>query len=354
MVLKSPTVKHDIDRILDNRDLFAPLAGRTVLITGVTGLVGSMLCRALTGANDRYGLDIRVVGQARSAGRIAEVLSSVADRTDVSFLYSEDLSLLEHCDYIIHTACPTKSKFFVEHPVETIEASVGSTVRVLEYAKNHPGCKVVYLSSMEQYGVPYEAGQIMTEDRYGIVDHLQVRSCYPESKRMCECYCKAYSHEYGVDVSIARLAQTFGAGAPLTDTRVFMQFARSAINKTDIVLHTEGKSAANFCYISDAVTGLLTVLTKGASGEAYNVCHDTQTKTIAQIAQLVAHQIAGDEIRVVFDIPAERLTYGYAPDVTMQLSSEKLRALGWKPEVGVEDAYRKLIDYINEVETKNE
>ncbi len=345
----SRIVREDIDRVLESRALFEPLRERRVLITGITGLVGSMLARALTAANDRYGLSIRVVGQVRSLERAADVLGELVKREDVS-LFCGELDSAPLCDYVIHTACPTKSKFFVEHPVETIEASVGSTVRVLEYAKKNGIRKVVYLSSMEQYGVPYEPGQIMTEDKYGVVDHLQVRSCYPESKRMCECYCKAYSHEYGVDVSIARLAQTFGAGAPLTDTRVFMQFARSAINKTDIVLHTEGKSTSNFCYISDVVTAILTILAKGASGEAYNVCHDAETRTIAEIARLVAEKVAGGEIKQVFDIPAERSAYGYAPDVTMQLCSEKLRTLGWRPEVGMEDAYRKLIDYIIEVE----
>lgn len=350
----SRIVEQDICRVLNDRALFAPLAGSTVLITGITGLVGSMLCRVLTAANDRYALGLRVIGQARSMDRVRAVLGQTADRADVNFLLADELNSVQACDYIIHTACPTKSRFFVEHPVETIEASVGSTVRVLEYARKNRVRKVVYLSSMEQYGIPYEPGQVMTEDKCGVVDPLQVRSCYPQSKRMCECYCKAYSHEYGVDVTIVRLAQTFGAGAPLNDTRVFMHFARSVINQTDIVLHTEGRSVSNFCYISDAVSGILTAMVKGVSGEAYNVCNDKETRTIAQIAELVAQRIAQGRIKLVFDIPEERNTYGYAPDATMRLCSDKLRQLGWEPKISMEDAYRKLIDYIVEVEAEDE
>ena len=86
---------------------------------------------------------------------------------------------------------------------------------MLELAKKNSAA-LVYLSSMEQYGVPYIPGEVMTEDKVGIIDHLNVRSCYPEGKRMCECMCAAYASEYGVDAKIVRLAQTFGAGIPLT------------------------------------------------------------------------------------------------------------------------------------------
>lgn len=353
MEVKSRTVELDIQSILNNRELLLPLKDCAVLITGVTGLVGSVLCRVLTAANDRYQLGIHVVGQARSMEKVRAVLGKVAQRHDVEICLSEELEQIRPCSYIIHTACPTQSKFFVEHPVETIHASVDSTVRVLEYARKNRVRKVIYLSSMEQYGVPYEAGHVMTEDQCGIVDPLQVRSCYPQSKRLCECYCKAYAHEYGVDVSVVRLAQTFGAGVPLSDTRVFMQFARSAIRKTDIVLHTEGKSVSNFCYISDAVSGILTVMVKGAAGEAYNVCNDAETRTIAQIASMVAERIAEGQCRLVFDIPKEKNTYGYAPDATMRLCSDKLRRLGWVPAVSMEEAYRRLIGYITEVEAQN-
>ena len=82
---------------------------------------------------------------------------------------------------------------------------------------------------MEQYGVPYESGQVMTEERLGYLDHLNIRSSYSESKRLCECYCKSYAVEFGVPVVIARLAQTFGPGVPVSDNRVFMQFTKSAL-----------------------------------------------------------------------------------------------------------------------------
>ena len=162
---------------------------------------------------------------------------------------------------------------------------------------------------------------------------------------MCECMCAAYASEYGVDAKIVRLAQTFGAGIPITDNRVSMQFARSVVEGTDIVLHTEGKSVSNYCYLSDAISGILTVAAKGEKGEAYNVCNDAETRSIYEIAELVAEEVARGTIRVVKDIP-KGANFGYAPDNTMKLCSEKIRRLGWKPKVRMADGYKRLIGYL--------
>ena len=149
---------------------------------------------------------------------------------------------------------------------------------------------------MEQYGVPSDAEQIMTEDKTGFIDHLNVRSSYSESKRLCECLCVSYAKEYDVDVKIARLAQTVGAGALLTDNRMPMQFARAVVENKDIELHTEGNSISNFVYSTDAIVGILTILTKGVRGEAYNVCNDTDSRSVREIAELVASDVANGRI----------------------------------------------------------
>ena len=196
---------------------------------------------------------------------------------------------------------------------------------------------------MEQYGIPYEPGQRMTEDKIGIIDHLNVRSSYSESKRLCECLCASYAAEYDVNVKIARLAQTFGAGVPLTDNRMPMQFARSVVEKTDIVLHTEGKSISNFVYLTDALTGILTTLIKGERGQAYNICNDKETKSVRKIAELVSNDVADGTIGVQTE---KKGNMGYAPDVTMYLDSGKLRNLGWTAEIGMVEAYKRLIEYL--------
>lgn len=326
----------DIQEIISNQDLFDPLKGSAVLVTGATGLIGSMLVKTLLAADGKYGLGIKVIGQIRSFEKAKTLYGDLFGLID--FVTDSHVS----CDFIIHTVSPTNSKFFIEHPVETIKSSVESAMEILEVAKSNQA-KMVYLSSMEQYGIPYEPGQRMSEDKLGTIDHLSVRSSYSESKRLCECLCAAYSSEYGLQVKIARLAQTFGAGTPLTDNRMPMQFARAAAEGRDIVLHTEGRSISNCVYLSDAISGILTILLKGESGQAYNVCNDAQTRSVREIAELVCGEVADGKIRVRIE---KKDNMGYAPDVSMYLDSGKLRELGWSAKVGIADAYKRLTDYL--------
>ena len=159
---------------------------------------------------------------------------------------------------------------------------------------------------------------------------------------MAENICYSYYEEYGVPIKIARLAQTFGTGVLPSDRRVFSQFAKAVREGTDIILHTKGHSMGNYCGISDAVLGIITILENGANGEAYNVVNESNTMTIRQMAELVADKIADGKIRVVYDI-AEDNQYGYAADTSLRLSSRKLRALGWEPKESLEEMYTQLV-----------
>ena len=332
-------VQADIQSVISDRGLFEFLKNSTVLVTGATGLLGSMLVKTIDAANEKYSLGINIVGQIRNRQKAAAVFGE-EQQNRISFTETADVP----CDFIFHTVSPTASKFFVEHPVETIKTSVGSAMEILEIAGRNKA-NLVYLSSMEEYGVPYTPGETMTEDKVGIIDHLNVRSSYSESKRLCECLCAAYSSEYGTDVKMARLAQTFGAGIPLSDGRMPMQFARAAAEEKDIVLHTEGRTVSNFVYLTDAIRGLLVIMKNGTSGEAYNVCNDAETRSVREIAELVASETAGGKIEVKVEI-LENM--GYAPESKMYLNSDKLKSLGWNAEVSMAEAYKRLKEYLKE------
>ncbi len=332
------------------KELFEDLNNSVVLVTGATGLIGSALIRTLSEAADEFSLKMSILAQVRNEEKAKAVLGNLLEREDVNLLVSGMEEIDTECDYIVHAAGPTTSKYFVEHPVETIHSIVMGTDQILALAKKNKVKNMVYLSSMEEYGNPQTEDKLMTEEKCGFIDHLSLRSSYPEGKRMAEALCASYAAEYQVNVCIARLAQTFGPGVPFTDNRMFMQFARSAIHGTDIVLHTSGQSKSNFCFLSDAVNAILLLLKKGKPGEAYNVCNDKETRRIKEIAALVAAEIAGGRISVVFDIPESQNTYGYASDVEMQLCSDKLTGLGWKPEVSMKEAYERLIDYLKPME----
>lgn len=356
---KDPVLQEDLDLVAADQRLVTALAGKRILITGATGLVGSWLIRALACMNRRNRNGMTIYGIIRSREKAEAIYGrDFLQRKDVELLsaditapdFSEnvlqrlpgDSSAL---DFVIHGAAVTASKMMVEQPVETIMTAILGTRNLLELARAAGAGRFVYLSSMEMYGsLADRAGCDIpaTEDRLGFLDLTKVRTDYPESKRMCENLCIGFGHEYGMDVMIARLSQTFGAGILPWEKRVFSQFARSAVHKTDIVLHTKGLSEGNYCYTRDSVRGILTIATRGEKGQAYNVSNERTHTTIAGMAQMVADRIAGGEIRVVFDIP-ETNTFGYAADTKLFLDASKLRSLGWEAEVDLEEMYRRLI-----------
>ena len=318
---------------------YEEMKGTTVLVTGATGLIGVSIVRALVAIGD-----IKVIAHVRNREKAEEIYGALLQKNVELYVddITKEINVSENIDYIFHCASITTSKTMIEKPVETICTSVEGTKNILELAKNKKSKSVIYVSSMEMYGAFNNLNHDVTEKDLGYVDNLKIRSNYPESKRLCENMCIAYMSEYNIPVKIARLAQTFGAGILPGENRVFAQFAKSAIKGEDIVLHTKGISEGNYCYTRDCITGLLTILLKGKNGEAYNVSNPESHITIADMAYMVADKIAEGRIKVVFDIPSEN-KFGYAADTKMKLNSSKLQALGWKPEIGLEEAYKRMI-----------
>lgn len=319
----------------------------TYLVTGATGYIGSILTAFLI--NEK---------QAPDGEEECRIIAPVRDLRKASEMFSEGVELLQtdlcdkRCveqlveagsgvDYVIHCASITKSAEMIAHPVEVAESIINTTQNILEFVRRIPLKSMVYLSSMEVYGnIAGRDGQRVKEEDVcrGEIEVLNVRSCYPLGKRMAENICFSYYKEYGVPVKIARLAQTFGRKIRDTDNRVFAQFARAVKNGEDIVLHTRGNSMGNYCDMEDAVKGIISILEQGTDGEAYNVVNEENTMTIRQMAELVANQVAGGKIKVVYDI-ANDDQYGYAPDTGLRMSGERLRALGWQPRKSLKEMY---------------
>ena len=346
MITKDYILQEDLDRVVPELKKLKTLRNSTLFITGATGLVGLSLIRALLNYNDLDGANNKIIGLARNRQKTKDLYKELCNRKDLKIVYGDILDkicITEDVDYIVHCASVTASKMMIEKPVETIATALQGTKNILDFSVQKKCKSFVYVSSMEVYGSFSSENNNVTEADIGYLNPLKIRSNYPESKRMCENMCIAYMTEYGVPVKIARLAQTFGAGILPGENRVFAQFARSVIRNEDIVLHTKGLSEGNYCYTSDTCLALLVLLEKGANGEAYNISNPDTHTTIANMARMVCDKIAENKIKVVFDIP-ESNTYGYAADTKMKLNVDKMRKLGWAPRIGLEEAYKRLIE----------
>lgn len=317
-------------------------AGNIVIVTGATGLIGRGIIRTLlkwNKENPDHLIGIAVV--VRDQEKAERYFGTAGIQYIVGDIRTVDFGEIS-ADYIIHGASETSSKAFVDKPVEVIETAVEGTRHMLEYAMKIRAKGFIYLSSMEIYGYP-KTDEKITEKCSAALDTMKVRSCYPESKRMCENMCVSYMAQYGLPVAVLRLAQTFGEGVEDTDPRVFAEFARCVMENRDIVLKTKGESKRSYLYLQDAVEAIFWVISRSAYGEAYNVTNEDTYCSIAEMAQLVAEKIANGRIGVrIEQEEAEKL--GYAPTLHMNLDSSKLRKLGWYPKAGLEQMYRSMID----------
>jgi nucleoside-diphosphate-sugar epimerase len=305
------------------------IEGKNILVTGATGLIGFTLISALLYYGKKTKNPPKVIALVRNIEKAKRLYKDFPQENLVFFVSDiiEPIHIEGKIDYIIHGASQTSSKAFVNEPVETIKIAVEGTMNVLELAKEKKVKSFVYLSSMEVYGSP-ESDEKINENHDTNLDTMSVRSSYPEGKRMCESLCTSYCTEYGVPAKVIRLTQTFGPGVLYDDGRVFAEFARCAIEKRNIILHTKGETKRNYLYTADAVTAIFTVLLNGENGEAYNAANEATYCSIYEMAELVSNECTDNQIKVEIQIE-DKNKFGYAPTLKMNLDTEKLNKLGW-------------------------
>lgn len=303
--------------------------GKTILITGVTGMIGSALADLLCFASEKYDLRIQVIGVVRSLDRAEQrfgVLfrNKVGDFRIVEHDVIHRLELDESVDYIVHAASNAYPAVFASEPVETMLANFDGTHHMLELARL-TGARLLYVSSGEVYGETDK--EIKTETDYGYVDSMLPRSCYPNGKRAAETLCAAYVAEYGVEAVVARPSHVYGPTMTSRDNRAVSEFIREVVAGHDIELRSSGQMVRTYTYVLDVATALLTLLDRGYSGEAYNVADADSVVSLRELAELIA---AAGNRQVVFKHISDTDSASCTPISRQVMSDDKLRALGWQ------------------------
>ncbi len=311
----------------------------TILVTGATGLIGYQIVTAILLANEKFNTNINILALIRNKEKAEKKFKDIKS-SKLKFVVqdiTEPLEISDKADYIIHTANGTSSRSFVEQPAETINSIVSGTKNILEYAKTVKVRSVVYLSSIEVYGT-IDKAEPLKETDYGYINLQSLRSSYPEGKRLAENMCYCYSQEYDIPVKVARLCQVIGSGVPFDDNRVFAQFARSIVKKEDIILHTTGESVRDYCYVTDAISGIFVLLEKGDNGEIYNLANPETNCSIRQMAEMLCEKYSDSNIKI------ELNNKFYLPRFKLSLDVSKITSLGWKAKIGLIEMYDRLIE----------
>ena len=320
------------------------LRNKKIFLTGATGLVGTYMVDALL--HDK-AFPVEIYALTRKVESAEERFSKYKGDKRLHFVQgnlTEDITLEgENIDYVLHLASYTDPKNYALHPIDTMLINFNGCHRMLELAKK-ANCKKFFLaSSVEIYGTSTEE---MTESNYGVVNCMDPRACYNESKRACETLCASYKAEHGLDFVVGRLCRLFGPTILSTDTKALSQFIQKAIAGEDIVLKSKGEQQFSYLYVADAVTGIFKLLEAGESGEAYNISEENDVEKLKDIAGYIA-KLNGK--KVVFDLPSETESKGFSRAMKAVLPSEKIRALGWKPQVKVLEGIKRTCEILKEL-----
>lgn len=330
---------------LENAVSAVEVSGKSFLITGASGLIGSCLIDLLMLACEK-GINNQIYALGRSAKKLEKRFPNYLDLSnfhiieqDICYPINDNLNF----DYIIHAASNADPINYAKYPVETMKTNLLGIINVLESARLHSGCRVELLSTFEVYGNTGK-DEYMESD-VGFLDFNTLRACYPESKRAAETMARCYNEEYNVDITIGRLSSIYGPTMAEDDSKAHAQFIRNALAGKNIVLKSKGEQKRTYCYVVDAVTAILYILFHGRMGETYNISNENSVVTIAELAQIVAEIYDRD---VVFDLPSELESKGFSKPQNCILDNEKLRNLGWRAKYDIRKGIKECLSILED------
>lgn len=317
------------------------LSGKNILVTGATGMIGSTLIDVLMSRKEQ---DYHVYASGRNESKVNAAFAKYLNSPYFHFCkydVREPLQSDVKFHYMIAGAGVASPQLYSTDPVSVIKSNLWGVDNLLSYGVKNGLEKFLYISSGEVYGEG--DGRIFTEDYSGYVDCASLRACYPSAKRTSESLCVAYSHQYGIDVSIARPCHIYGPHFNDSDKRVYAQFIRNALRNENIVLKSTGEQYRSWCYVVDCATAIITILLKGANSEAYNIADEQSNVTIKELAEMVAEI---GKTKVVFDLPDNDEKAGFNVVTKSLFSTKKLCDLGWTCEGSMKEKIETTINVL--------
>ncbi|MCX8510034.1 MAG: SDR family oxidoreductase [Rhodobacteraceae bacterium] len=311
--------------------MIEPSIGRTILVTGGAGFVGSHLIdRLLASGNAVICLDNLSTGRLSNIAHHAGNKRFTLMRQDVC----DPILIAGAVDRIFNLACPASPPKYQMDPVQTFKTSALGSMNVLELARRK-GARVFQASTSEVYGDPEISPQ--PETYRGSVNSFGPRACYDEGKRAAETLFHDYHHQYGVDIRIARIFNTYGPRMRTDDGRVVSNFVTQALMGQDITLHGDGRQTRSFCYVNDLVEGFLRLMDSDVT-QPVNLGNPGEF-TMVELAQMVLAKTGAPSRLVHLPLPKDDPRQR-RPDIS--LAAEKL---GWAPTLSLSEGLDRTIAY---------
>lgn len=344
--LNNEIYKSDIKQVADLPIGWSDFSGKTILITGSTGMIASVIIDILMWRNlcpDMEENGVNIIAVSRNEAKARERFSEYWDNKFFRYLshdITQPLPELGKVDYILHAASNTHPRAYSTDPIGTITANVQGTYQLLEYASSHNCERFLFFSSVEIYGENRNDVEKFDEKYLGYIDCNTMRAGYPESKRLGETLCHAFASQKGQDFVIGRYSRVYGPTMGTDDSKAIAQFINKAKSGEDIVLKSEGNQLYSYTYVLDAAVAAFYLLLYGENANAYNIADKESEIALKDLASLLADE-AGT--KVIFQLPDKVEAAGYSTATKALLDSAKMETLGWRAYTPIREGLGKTV-----------
>ena len=309
---------------------------KIVLVAGGAGFIGSHLCeRLIKEGHNVLCVDNLYTGSMDNIRHLLHHPKFIFKEHDITNPLPAD-----NISFIFNLACPASPVHYQEDAIFTIKTSVVGTLNLLDLAKKN-GCPILQASTSEVYGNPLVYPQ--TEDYYGNVNPIGIRSCYDEGKRCAESLCMNYYRQYGVDVRIIRIFNTYGPRMAENDGRVVSNFITQALQEKDITIYGDGSQGRSFQYIDDLIEAIFRIMKKNVQHSPINIGNPNET-SVKDLADIIL-RMTKSKSSVTFKPLPQDDPFRRKPNIS--LATKVLN--GWVPQVCLTEGLKYTIDYFRDI-----
>ncbi|MBU6140861.1 MAG: SDR family oxidoreductase [Proteobacteria bacterium] len=309
---------------------------KRILVTGGAGFLGSFLCEKLLAEknNEVISLDNYFSGHKKNIEHLLANPRFEAIRHDVT----QPIHL--EIDEIYNFACPASPIHYQHNPVHTIKTCVMGAINMLELARNVKA-KIIQASTSEIYGDPLVHPQ--NEEYFGNVNTMGTRSCYDEGKRVAETLFHDYRQQYGVEIKIIRIFNTYGPRMAIKDGRVVSNFIVQALKGEDISIYGDGKQTRSFCYVDDLIEGVINFMNLDSKEFGPINLGNPDEFTILELAKKII-ELTNSKSKIIFkDLPQND------PMQRKPVIKKAERLINFSPKIDLEAGLKKTIKYFTEL-----
>ncbi|MEY8483744.1 NAD-dependent epimerase/dehydratase family protein [Lachnospiraceae bacterium 48-21] len=339
----------DIDTVIGILPELEEMAGKSILITGATGLICSSVVDILFRYNDTHGQKIHILAAGRWIEEMTARFGEQINRPDFTFVVYDasktDNTIDVKTDYILHGASNASPDMIVKEPVETMMSNFLGMKYLLDYAKDSGTKRILYISSSEVYGAK-PGNEPFKEGEYGYIDLLKARNSYSIGKCAAETMCVSYADEYGVESVIVRPGHIYGPTASPHDVRVGSAWAYAVAKGEKLIMKSDGSQIRSYVYSLDCASAMLKVLLAGENCHAYNISNPDSIITIKELGELLSK--AGS-VELKMELPTEAEKKGFNPMSNSSLEAKSLLALGWRGCFDAATGLKHTVEILKEI-----